>query len=306
MKETMDQTKIKRLLVLMTELSNNEQTTVDDLARRMHTTTRTIYRYLDTFEDAGFSVVKKSPRVYSIATLGKKIVDLGKLVMFSEEEAFIVRSLISQLDNSNTLKKTLSRKLSVVASSTSIADFVVNKATTRQVEMLNEAIEKKRQVILHGYESGNTDSIKDRLVEPFKFTTNLADINAFEVLSKKVKTFKVSRIHEVEITDNPWEFEDAHELNPQDAFRMVGELVYPVKLELTLMAKNLLVEEFPMAAKDLHRTSTGKWILNTRVSQLNGVARFVTGLAEGIKIIDAPELKEYIRNYKVNIDTLVE
>ena len=301
----MDQAKIERLLVLMMELSNNEQTTVEDLARRLHTTTRTIYRYLDTFEEAGFKVVKKSPGVYSLAKIGDKIVDLGKLVMFSPEEAFIVKTLIAQLSNSNSVKRTLAMKLSAVAGSKSIADFVVNKATTRQAQMLHEAMEKKRQVILHDYESGHTRTISDRLVEPFKFTTNLADVEAYEPSSGMAKIFKISRIREVEVTETGWQYERLHQGKPQDAFRMMGDMVYPVKLELTLMAKNLLVEEFPMAARNLHRTSTGKWILNTRVSKMEGVARFVMGLAAEIRILEAPELVEYIREYSQNISRMI-
>ena len=302
----MEQAKIERLLKLMIELTDNEQTTVEDLARRLDTTTRTIYRYLDTFEQAGFSVVKISPRVYTLATLGDRIVDLGKLVMFSREEAFIVKNLIDQLDNSNTLKMTLARKLSAVANTKSIADFVVNKATTRQVELLHEAMEKKRQVILRDYESGHTKTISDRLVEPFKFTTNLADIDAYEPSSGMVKTFKISRIKDVEILDKRWEFPALHQSEPQDAFRMKGEKVYPVKLELSLMAKNLLVEEFPMAAKDLHRTSTGKWILDTKVSRMEGVGRFVIGLAGEIKIAGCPpELRAYLRGCRDKVDAMI-
>ena len=301
----MDQAKIERLLVLMMELSDNEQTTVDDLARRFHTTTRTIYRYLDSFEDAGFAVNKVSPKVYSLTKLGDKIVDFGKLVMFSQEEAFVVRNLISQLDNSNSFKKTLAMKLSAVAGSKSIADFVVNKATSRQAQMLHEAMEKHRQVILHDYESGHTKTISDRLVEPFKFTTNLADVLAYEPSSGMVKTFKISRMKEVEVTQTPWKFKSLHKEYPQDAFRMTGEMIYPVKLELSLRAKSLLEEEFPMALKDLHRTSTGKWILNTKVSKMEGIGRFVMGLAAEVKILEGPELIEYIRDYSGHIAKLI-
>jgi len=301
----MDQAKLEKMLIMMKELSDNEQYTIQDLARRHHTTTRTIYRYLDTFHEAGFTVVKKSPGVYCLATLGKKIVDLGKLVMFSEEEAFIVSSLISQLDNSNSLKKTLARKLSAVANSTSIADFVVNKSTTRQVEMLNKAISDKRKAVLRGYESGHSETITDRLVEPFQFTTNLAYIMAFEESSGQVKTFKISRIKSVDLTEQPWEYEDRHEVEPQDAFRMSGELKYPVKLELSMEAKNLLVEEFPKAVKDLHKTSTGKWVLNTKVSSMKGIGRFVIGMAGDVRIVSSEELKVYVRECRDKVDRMI-
>jgi hypothetical protein len=73
----------------------------------------------------------------------------------------------------------------------------------------------------------------------------------------------------------------------------------PVKLELTLKAKNLLLEEYPLAQSDL-REENGKWILETMVSDMAGVGRFVIGLAHDIKIIDSPALKEYINNFIIS------
>ena len=62
------------------------------------------------------------------------------------------------------------------------------------------------------------------------------------------------------------------------------------------MAKNLLTEEYPMAEQDL-RKEDGKWILETKVSGMEGVGRFVMGLAPEIKIIDSPELECYIKDF---------
>lgn len=301
----MDQAKLEKMLVMMKELSDNEQYTVQDLARTHHTTTRTIYRYLDTFTQAGFSVIKKAPGVYCLTTLGKRFVDFSKLVMFSQEEAFIVSNLISSLDNTNALKKSLSRKLASVYDSTCIADFVTNKATTKQVEALNEAIRTEKQVILHGYESGNSHTISDRRVEPFRFTTNFADVQALDLHDKKAKTFKVARIQSVEVLKDKWECKAYHKDESQDAFRMSGTDEIPVKLELSLMAKNLLLEEYPMAARDLHKTSTSKWILNTKVHDLRGIGRFVVSLAGEIKIVKSPELVEYIKNFQNRIDSML-
>ena len=63
----------------------------------------------------------------------------------------------------------------------------------------------------------------------------------------------------------------------------------PVKLELSLMAKDLLIEEFPLAEKDI-RKEDDKWILETMVSGMEGVGRFVLGLSHEVKIIDSPAI----------------
>lgn len=68
---------------------------------------------------------------------------------------------------------------------------------------------------------------------------------------------------------------------------------------MTLRAKNLLLEEFPMAMEDLHEEE-GNWILDTKVSRLEGIGRFVIGLAADVKIIDSPALEDYVRDYVNN------
>lgn len=55
----MDQPKIDRLLRLMMLLTANNRYTVNDLAERLSTSPRTIYRYIDTFKEAGFLIAKK-------------------------------------------------------------------------------------------------------------------------------------------------------------------------------------------------------------------------------------------------------
>ena len=55
----MDQPKFERLLRLMKMLTANVTYSVDDIADRLGMSRRTIYRYIDTFRDAGF-LIKKS------------------------------------------------------------------------------------------------------------------------------------------------------------------------------------------------------------------------------------------------------
>ena len=86
---------------------------------------------------------------------------------------------------------------------------------------------------------------------------------------------------------------------------MFGSEQYPVKLELGLRAKSLLLEEFPAAKNDL-KEEDGKFILDTMVTSMAGVGRFVIGLAADVKIIDTPLLVDYIKEYQKNIDFLVK
>ena len=290
----MEQPKIERLLRLMKMMSGNTNFTVDELAERLGISYRSIYRYIDTFKESGFVVEKLHSNVYKLGKMPKSYVDLKRLIYFSEEEAYIINSLINSLDNTNALKTNLLKKLSAVYNSTSIANYTCNKESALSIESLGEAIKDRKKVILKNYESGNSHKVSDRLVEPFEFTTNMIDVWCYDLEKKENKVFKISRIGEVRVLEEDWSEEDAHRKSITDCFRMSGFEQTPVKLEMGIMAKNLLLEEYPLAEKDLKKEGD-RWILETMVSDMAGVGRFVIGLAHDIKVIDSPELVEYIR-----------
>ena len=67
------------------------------------------------------------------------------------------------------------------------------------------------------------------------------------------------------------------------------------------MAKNILVEEYPDAEKDLIPTDDDNiWMLDTQVYRMEGLGRFYMGLAGEIQIIEAEGLKEYVKKYSKN------
>ena len=52
----MDQPKLERLLRLMKLLTANNSLTVDEIAEKLGISARSVYRYIDTFKDAGFVI----------------------------------------------------------------------------------------------------------------------------------------------------------------------------------------------------------------------------------------------------------
>ena len=109
---------------------------------------RTVYRYIDTFKDSGFVVEKLHSNVYRLGKMPKSYVDLKNLIYFSEEEAYILNSLINSLDSTNMLKINLKKKLSAVYNSTGIINYIQMSEVSEHIETLGEAIRKKRKVIL--------------------------------------------------------------------------------------------------------------------------------------------------------------
>ena len=277
-------------------LTANTSYTVDDMAERLDMSRRTIYRYIDTFREAGF-VIKKSGNCIRLDKESPHFKDISQLVHFTEEEAVILKRAIESIDDTNLLKQNLKRKLYSVYDNKILADTIVRGSNAATVHALINAIEEQRQVILHAYRSSHGGAVRDRLVEPFAFTTNYVQVWCFDTESKSCKLFKLARIDSVEITNNEWQYQPQHEKSFIDIFRMNGNERLRVCLSLGILSRNLLLEEYPLAEQQLTPTEDGRWTLDTEVANYAGVARFVVGLMDDIRIIDTPDLEQYLANY---------
>lgn len=229
----MDQPKLERLLRLMKLLTANTTYNVDQLAERLHMSRRTVYRYIDTFREAGF-VIKKTGDCIRLDKESPHFRDISQLVHFTEEEAVILKRAIENIDDTNLLKQNLKRKLYSVYDNRTLADTVVRGRNAPNIHHLIEAIEQQRQVVLHGYRSAHGGEVRDRRVEPFAFTTNYVQVWCYDTEDGVCKLFKTARIGEVEPTDTPWEHADVHTEGFIDAFRMHGTQRHRVRLELGL------------------------------------------------------------------------
>lgn len=292
----MDQTKIVKMLRLMKLLTGNVSRTIDQVAKEMSITPRTVYRYIDDIREAGFVVNKLYGNVYAMGKVGRGLSDFNKLIYFTEEEAYITAKLIEGIDNNNVLKRDLQRKLASVYDSTSIGNYVGNASAAAVVEALAEGIKKKKQCVLKGYASAHSNDVRDRLVEPIDFTANLIDVWAYDVENGDCRVFKVARVAEVEVLPDNWAFAGEHKVMRPDVFRMTGNLNEKIVLQLDTRAKSLLLEEFPLAEKELKREDN-KWVLRTTIHSLEGAGRFVIGLAADVKILEGERLRKYVKGY---------
>ena len=290
----MEQPKIERLLRLMKLMTGNVNYTVNDLAERIGTTYRSVYRYIETFKDAGFVVQNLGGGVYKLGKESRHFKDISQLVHFTDEEAHIVNQLIEALDDTNMLKQNLRRKLTSIYDCTSMAQSIVRGRNAQNVNALLEAMTQRRQVILRDYVSSNTGVVRDRVVEPFGFTTNYVQVWCYEVDSGLNKIFKTSRIGGVDILDDTWQHAESHEQGYIDIFRMTGFEQHRVCIRLGMMAHNLLLEEYPLAERDIIQQGDS-WLLDTKVCNYRGVGRFVLGLMDDVEVLENEEFKEYLR-----------
>ena len=292
----MDQPKIERVLRLMMLLTANNRYTIEELSKKLDTSPRTIYRYIDTFKESGFYVTKNGP-YFRLDKKSKYFKDISQLIHFTEEEAYILNSAIESIDPTNTIKQNLKAKLASVYDYKMLAECVVKGQNAKNVNSIIEAIEGKRQIILKDYTSAHSRNVSDRLVEPLSFTTNYIQVWAYEISSGRNKLFKLSRIGSVEVLENEWEHEENHKEGLMDIFRINSFEQIPVRLKLGLRAASLLVEEYPLGEKFLSPMTDDPYhfTLETNICGYEGIGRFVLGLLDDIEILEGEGLKEFLK-----------
>ena len=316
----MDQPKIQRILRLMVLLSGQRAYSLDELADEIGMSGRTIYRYISSFREAGFVIDKVGECRFRLLSLGPGTVDLKNIVHFSPEEAFILSRMIDSLDPSNSLKAELLRKLSAVYDSTSVVNLSSRPTSSSKIDALLDAIRSEKMVRILSYSSSHSGVMKDYTVEPFELTEDYSGVSAFDPTDGKNNLFKILRIGEVQRTDSGWSNAISHHSVPMDDFRFHGDKEYHVVLRLNTLAKNLLIEEYPLTERHLSRQDGIEvlqeniytmedltlpahdmedekeefWIYDASVRGLDSIGRFVLGLEGNMEVMEGDALIEYL------------
>ena len=274
----LNQHKILRVLQFISFLEQEPSKSVVQLASLLDTTDRTVYRYLDLVKECGFDLQRDKINRFFIVN------DRNNGVRFTPEEADYLKQLVLTNGKKSKLKDAVLSKIYLSSDATIVAGHLINVKNGKIVEKLSNAIANKEQVILKKYQSINSESISDRVVEPFGFTDNYCTVMAFEPASLKNKTYNIERIASVELNNQSCSFQSEYKEQIPDAFGFAfsGEK-FPVNLELSLKQYLLLKNDFPMttphfkfnAKKDLYE-------LNIEVNDLGPVERFLRGLGSNL------------------------
>ncbi|MGC9151739.1 MAG: helix-turn-helix transcriptional regulator [Microbacter sp.] len=267
--------------------------TVQEMAEAIGCSKRSVYRQIETFRNQGF-IIKTDNGFVRMDKLTPYFQDIADMVSFSIPEVTTIIMALNGIHDNNTLKPQLIRKISPYDYKT-YADIVVREKNTEIINRLSQAIEKQQQVLLMDYHSSNSKDVRTRLVEPFQFSTNFIQVWAYEPESESNKLFKIARISNVKMLNNPWRFNEKHQADKMDIFRMSSPQQMRVKLRLGMLSANLLKEEYPLCEKDLKQINTNEWILDTQVCSYEGVGRFVIGLFYDIDILETRHFQSFIK-----------
>lgn len=289
-----DQAKFQRMLQILLRISGSFGCPINELADKFETSPRTIYRYINTFKNAGFLVSNKNG-IVKIDKSSPDYKDLNKLIHFSEEEAYILSKAIHSIDDENKFKNELYQKLYYLFDSEKTIHKLIPRKKSENVLRLKDAIQDEKQVVLKKYRSSNSEKIKDRKIEPFEIRPDYLYVWGYDYDDGECKTFKIARASEIVITDDAWKNKKKHRKKEIDAFRMSGAKKIQVKIKMGLVAYNLLTEEFPKAGQFIKKVQDNKYLFNGWVCKFDGIGRFILGLPGEVEVVSPNELRVFLK-----------
>ncbi len=287
-----EQQKILRVFKLINLLQGTIGKPVHRLAELLETDERTVYRYFKLLEALGFEVVKEYSKYKIQERSGTdQTLHYGT---FSPEESQWLQSMIESQGKGNLLRDSILQKLSVRSEIKRGTEQLFKANLGRLVDEIGLGIQRKVQVWLKDYYSLSSDTTSNRLVEPVAFSSDYGSIHAFEPESKSMKVFKIERIGEVVLGQDPWQFEAKHQLPGIQLFGFTGRNKFQVKLKLSKKAYQLMQEEHPNARPFMSIKNRNQYYFHGEVPQLPGLGRFILGLPGEVKVEEGEELRNYL------------
>lgn len=292
--------KYSREIQIISLLTDNHQYSVQQIAELLGTTKRNVYYEFEHLKQSGFKLIKEGTK-YRLDRNNPFFKRLHGNISLSKEDALFVYKHLNFLAN-NPQAQDIKAKLENFYNLEILTSPSEKKKAEQNFNLLKEAIRNKKIVILKDYSSPHSNTISDRLVEPFELMNNETEVRCYELKSHQNKTFKIARMQSIEIQEVEWLHEKEHKNVFTDIFHFSGEEKQLICLELGQLAYSLLVEEYPLSEAYITRNLNGTWRFEIEVVSFLGIGRFILGLHQDIKILENDALKTYIGG---KIDQLV-
>ncbi len=290
--------KLEKELYVLELLTENHTYDIQQICDKLDMSRRNLYYYIEFFRDNGFNIYKQG-NCYCIDRDSPFFERLIQRISFTEEEAITIRRALDRYGKGNAIIGNIKKKLDKFYDFDILAEEQLDENALKKVSCVYNAIKLKKQMLIRDYTSPHSNTTKDRLVEPFALMNNNQEVRCFEPLSGMNKTFKISRMTDVETLDTEWMYENRHKAMHTDIFMFSSETTYHIQLILGRLSYNVLKEEYPLAEQYIKPLDDNKFSLEMDVCSYTGIARFVIGLFEDIEIIGDKGLINFLKN-KIN------
>ncbi len=288
---------LKRELELMLLLAQNNRSTVKDLCDELGISRRSFYYFITFFKEAGF-IVKKNGSYFRLDRTSPFFQRLLDATELTESDVLLVRQLLDDTPPDNARLRALRVKLDRLYDFNILQNEGLGERTEMMRRLIYDAIKHERRVEIIDYSSPHSHSVSNREVEPFAFMNNNREVACYELSTGKNKTFRLSRMGDVQIKPMEWQFRERHHRPQVDVFGFSGDELMNVTLLMGQLSHNVMVEEYPATETLFTRDVDGRWLLKVQVCSFLGLGRFVMGLYDDIEIVGSDGFRQYI-NAKV-------
>jgi len=283
---------LEKALKLLLKLNQPFGCTLQEMKDEVNLSERQVLRHISTFRSVSFVIESQNGR-YKIEKEYSPY-NLGDLLHFTDEESEILTNAIHSIEATDKFRTRLINKLYALYNTNRIAKSITKGDTSKIVLKIINAIQEKKRVRLVRYHSSNSGNIRDRIVEPISFTTHYHALWAYDTEDSNNKLFRISRIEGVTPLEEIFRYDHLHKAGKIDIFRISSDKQIHVKLSLSLLAKNLLEEEYPMSEKFITRKDDNNYFLETEVSSFSGISRFIMGLPGEVEVLTPQALQKHL------------
>ena len=297
-----EQSTLERTLEMMAMLSRPGGARTKTMAEHFEVSVRSIQRTIFTIKMAGY-VVEEKAGYYKInhhETKRNNHFDIGDLLHFSKEEAWMLNEAIQKIPGKNAIKENLTKKLTSIYGAESMVKNMIKQEDSEQVRIIAEAIENKFQLIVNEYTYSTANrGLQAVVIEPIKFASDYSRLWAYYPKNNLNFLLRLSGINGVKATYKPYKFEHAHKVGFIDVFRGYGFSKTPITLILNNRAYGFMLEEFPMAKDCIQKLDKWRYEFKAEVCDFTPVARFYLGLPGNIIINGQERLKKFIDEFPI-------
>ena len=299
---------INRLFEIVYILLNKKTTTAKELSERFEVSVRTIYRDIDILSSAGIPVYASQGKGGGISLLEDYV--LNKSVLSQEEQNEILFALQSLTVTQNPETDRVLSKLS----------NLFNKSVTNWIEVdlspwgsdqnkrceftiLKNAI-LNHQIIEFTYFNSSGEK-STRKVEPLKliFKVNAWYLQGFCLTKDEYRTFKTSRMYNVEITQEFFTARTAGGLFVSKKEQNSQKWIH-MQLKIAPQGTYRVFDEF--AEKEITKNQDGSFTVSTSLPESEWLFHYILSFGTDIEVLApqyiremiAVKLDEIIRKYK--------
>ena len=287
-----------RLFQIIYRLLEKQNITAPELADELEVSVRTIYRDIDTLSAAGIPVYAVSGKNGGIALLPGYTLDRSLL---SDKEQDEILFALQSMQATSQKEDLLLSKLGTVFQKTNRNWIEVDfsrwghkKTDTLKFDLIKQAILEKRILQLSYF--GSRGEKSRRKVKPIRLVFKATNwyMQAYCLKAQDYRTFKINRIHSMELTTEVFEEEFCEVPVMDEEYDSMGN-VMNVVLRFSPNVTYRVCDEFDYDM--IERQSDGSYIATMTVPEDGWIYSYLLSFGVDVEIIEPIALKENLLVY---------